>query len=121
MLPRHHRLRNSSDFSAVLRRGQGRRRSSDPLLVVVLKTTDSDDPTPPRVGFVVSKAVGNSVIRHRVVRRLRALVSARLSELPAGADVVVRALPPAAMASSPALATALDRCLAMTLTSAGSR
>ena len=38
----------------------------------------------PRAGFVVSKAVGGSVVRHRVARRLRHLVAPRLAELPPG-------------------------------------
>lgn len=37
--------------------------------------------------------MGNSVIRHRVVRRLRHRVVANLASFPAGSDVVVRALP----------------------------
>jgi ribonuclease P protein component len=57
-------------------------------------------PTPPRAGFVVSGKVGNSVVRHRVTRRLRPLVRRELAGLAAGTDVVVRALPAAAAASS---------------------
>ena len=62
----------------------------------------------PRAGFVVSNAVGGSVVRHQVARRLRHLVRSRLAELPPGTGVVVRALPPAAHASSPELAADLD-------------
>jgi ribonuclease P protein component len=51
------------------------------------------------------------VVRHRVVRRLRALVAARLPDLPDGARLVVRALPPAADASSSVLALDLDAAL----------
>lgn len=71
------------------------------------------EPTPPRVGFVVSKAVGNSVVRHRVVRRLRAQVAERLTRgvVPDGTDLVVRAQPPAATASSAELGSALDSAL----------
>ena len=54
----------------------------------------------PRAGFVVGKAVGNSVVRHRVTRRLRALVLEQLHRLPDTADLVVRARPEAAAASS---------------------
>ena len=54
----------------------------------------------PRVGLVVSKAVGNSVIRHRVSRRLRHVVADRLGTLPRGTSLIVRALPSAAEASS---------------------
>ncbi len=51
------------------------------------------EPVVPRAGFVVGKVVGNSVQRHRVVRQLRHLTAAQLSALPAGTDLVVRALP----------------------------
>jgi ribonuclease P protein component len=53
-----------------------------------------------RAGFVVGKAVGNSVVRHRVTRRLRAVVRDQLHRLPPSADLVVRARPEAAGASS---------------------
>jgi ribonuclease P protein component len=69
---------------------------------------DSGRAEGPRAGFVVSKAVGGAVIRHRVTRRLRHLVAPRLTELPAGALLVVRALPQAAQASSAELAEDLD-------------
>jgi ribonuclease P protein component len=63
------------------------------------------------VGFVVSKAVGVAVVRHRVARRLRHLMRDRLPDLPAGTLVVVRALPPAADASSRELGTDIDAAL----------
>ena len=72
-------------------------------------------PAGARAGFVVGKAVGNSVVRHRVTRRLRAVVRDELHRLPAAADLVVRARPEAADASSDVLrrdlSTGLDRLL----------
>ena len=53
-----------------------------------------------RVGLVVSGAVGGSVVRKRVSRRLRHVVAPLLSELPPDADLVLRALPAAATATS---------------------
>jgi len=73
----------------------------------------------PRAGLVVSKAVGGSVVRHRVSRRLRHLLAPRLGELPPGAMVVVRALPPAAEATSSELAADLDTGLLGVLRKAG--
>ena len=76
----------------------------------------SAQPAGARAGFVVGKAVGNSVVRHRVTRRLRALVGAELHRLPATADLVVRARPEAAGADSALLgrdlSAGLDRLLA---------
>ena len=66
----------------------------------------------PRVGFVVSKAVGRAVIRNRVARRLRHLARERTAGLPPHGMLVVRALPSAADASYDELARELDRCLA---------
>lgn len=63
------------------------------------------------MGFVVSKAVGNSVVRHRVQRQLRHLMRERVKELPAGARVVVRALPAAAGSSSAELAQDLSAAI----------
>ena len=72
-------------------------------------------PTGPRAGFVVGKAVGNSVVRHRVTRRLREAVRAQLHRLPQDADLVVRARPEAGTADSELLrrdlAAGLDRLL----------
>lgn len=70
---------------------------------------------PPRVGFVVPKAVGGAVVRNRTKRRLRALTAARLSGIPDGVDVVVRALPPAAAATSADLGRELETLLVRVL------
>jgi ribonuclease P protein component len=59
--------------------------------VVHANSTDARAGQPPRVGFVVSKAVGNAVVRNRVKRVLRALMSTRVPQLPDGIDIVVRA------------------------------
>lgn len=70
-----------------------------------------DEPVPPRAGLVVSKAVGGSVVRHRVARRLRHLLRERLERLAPGTLLIVRAAPAAASASSSALAGDLDTAL----------
>jgi ribonuclease P protein component len=121
VLAADHRLRESDAFRRTVRSG---RRAGSPALVVHLATpptaehesvqhdlTDPSAPGAPRVGFVVSKAVGNAVVRNRVKRRLRHLAAAHLDELPAGASLVVRAQPAAAALSSSELDAALSRCL----------
>ena len=60
---------------------------------------------------MVSRAVGGAVERNTVQRRLRHLMRERLSEIPAGSLVVVRATPQAAEKSSPDLGRDLDVCL----------
>ncbi|MFC4950302.1 ribonuclease P protein component [Pseudonocardia sp. GCM10023141] len=103
MLPAGSRLTHRDEFASVMRRGRRAGRSS---LVVHLHR--SGDGSEARAGFVVSKAVGGSVVRHRVTRRLRHLVAPLLPTLPPGALLVVRALPPAAAASSAELGLDLE-------------
>ena len=56
----------------------------------------SSPAAPARFGFVVSKAVGDSVTRHRVQRRLRAIAAEGIHDGFMGAEIVVRARPEAA-------------------------
>ena len=53
----------------------------------------------PRFGLVVSKAVGDSVTRHRVSRRLRHIAGGLLDEAGDDLMVVIRANPASAGAS----------------------
>ena len=126
MLPAGNRLRRSSDFAAVIR--GGRRVGRGTLVVHVtfpLATSLTEQPgsnslpgcsaSPAAVsgaGFVVSKAVGGAVVRNTVKRRLRHLVASKLDSLPAGTTLVVRALPPSALAAYSQLELDLDAALA---------
>jgi ribonuclease P protein component len=103
-------MRRSPEFAAVLRSGSRSRRGA-----LVVHARPALTAGVPHVGLVVGGSVGNSVTRHRVTRRLRAQVAARLSVLPEGAGVVVRALPEAATATSASLGVDLDRALAAAL------
>ncbi|WP_199173873.1 ribonuclease P protein component [Brachybacterium sp. UMB0905] len=85
-----HRLRSSEQFRAVTRGGV---RSARSHVVVHLGPLPEGDGQAPRVGFVVSKKIGNAVICNRVTRRLREIIRPLLDELPAGTGVVARALP----------------------------
>jgi ribonuclease P protein component len=108
------RLTSPVHFREVVRRG---RRGGGPLMVVHLLAPSHEPALPglpmqPRVGFVVSKAVGPAVTRNLVKRRLRHLARERTATLPPRGMLVVRALPAAADASYDELARELDRCLA---------
>ncbi|WP_327007224.1 ribonuclease P protein component [Dactylosporangium sp. NBC_01737] len=66
---------------------------------------------PARAGFVVSKAVGNAVVRNLVKRRLRHLIRSHMAALPSASMIVVRALPASASASFEDLGRDLETAL----------
>ncbi|WP_236865820.1 ribonuclease P protein component [Brevibacterium daeguense] len=107
MLPGRNRIHRGEDFRRVFR--TGRKVGSKQLVIHYLLSTDESHAA--RVGFVVSKAVGNAVVRNRVKRRLRNIVYARLAELDDGEMIVIRALPAAAGAEFGQLEASVDRLL----------
>jgi ribonuclease P protein component len=122
MLPAVMRMRASAEFTTTVSRGA---RFGVPPLVLHLCSPDpaasdahGDDV---HVGLVVSKAVGNAVVRHRVSRRLRHQLVDRVHALPPGSRLVVRALPAAGGADSATLAAALDRGFERAAARAGAR
>ena len=109
MLAVGQRLRRRDEFTAAIRTG---RRSARGGLVVHLARTTAPSARSARAGFVVSRAVGGAVVRNRVRRQLRHLIRDRLAELPAGTDVVVRALPAAVGRSYAQLGSDLTQAMA---------
>lgn len=93
MLPAAARVRRSSDFAAVLKRGHRARRGS---VVVHAGRRFPPGEDGARVGFIVSKAVGSAVTRNLVKRRLRGVAASHRENWPTDTDIVIRALPEAA-------------------------
>ncbi|NNG20104.1 ribonuclease P protein component [Naumannella sp. ID2617S] len=97
MLPAAHRMRSALDFRRTIRSGVRAGRST--LVVHAHRPAGAGD-SATKVGLVVSRAVGGSVVRNRVKRRLRHLAVPLVAETPGGTNVVIRALAPAASADS---------------------
>lgn len=80
------RLKRRSDFRAVAQAAGARAHAS----AFILQARARAETGPPRVGFTVSKQVGNAVERNRVRRRLRELIRlAPPAALFAGHDYVL--------------------------------
>ena len=107
MLSAADRLTDGASFQTAVRSG---RRAGSRTLVVHL-AVPAGPARPARVGFVVSRAVGNAVVRNQVKRRLRHLAREHVTTLPGAAVLVVRALPAAADATYEELGADLARCL----------
>lgn len=109
MLAKKHRLTASSDFQKAIKHGT---RAGSATVVVhyyCLPQAPATGDLPltvggPRFGFVVSKQVGNAVVRHAVSRKLRHVCATLIDELPRDALVVVRALPAASSSITEELA-----------------
>ncbi|MGO1456714.1 MAG: ribonuclease P protein component [Corynebacterium casei] len=105
MLPTHLKLTSPTQFRRTIKRG--RRVGSRTVVVHAYDTTTDTElvangplTNGPRFGLVVSKAVGNAVIRHRTSRRLRHVCMSLVDELPDSLDIVIRALLPSGQATS---------------------
>lgn len=122
MLPRDRRVRRPEEFRHIRRTGSRAGRTA--VVVSVASDTDparssaTSQTRRPRAGFVVSKAVGNAVVRNRVTRRLRAILREELeSDALRGRPLLVqvRALPPAAEADHATLRREVQGALASAL------
>jgi ribonuclease P protein component len=89
-------MTRSAEFGATVKQGV---RVAQPDLVIHARR-ESSVADGPRIGFVVSKAVGNAVDRHRVARRLRHASRGALADLGPADTLVIRALPSSRFAVS---------------------
>jgi ribonuclease P protein component len=119
------RLRRRDEFAATIKSG-GRASRGAVVVHVSTRSGETSDPARnapisqgARAGFVVSKAVGGAVVRNKVKRRLRHLTRPHLANLPAGTDLVVRALPNAASRSYHDLDADLTQALRASLKRSG--
>ena len=85
MLARANRLTVRTDFLTTVRNG---RRAHVGALTGFLYSEEKNQP--PRFGFQVSRRVGGSVERHRVVRQLRHLIAPWVAKTPDSTMVVIR-------------------------------
>jgi len=95
-------MRRSTEFDATVRSGA---RTVQPDVIVHFRRGSERDQSfqsanGPRVGLIISKAVGSAVERHRVARRLRHVARTMLDELHPADLMVIRALPASRHASS---------------------
>jgi ribonuclease P protein component len=107
------RLVRADDYRRLVRRG--RRVATRHALVYV---NHGDASRPPRFGFIIPKTVGAAVDRNLLRRRFKALTLAAIPQLPAGTEIVIRALPGAAQAGWDTLRSEISGVLSGGLTRA---
>ncbi|MFB2557143.1 ribonuclease P protein component [Herbiconiux liangxiaofengii] len=107
MLAKGNRITQGGDYRTTVRRGK---KYAGPSTVTYIRASD-DSSSDARFGFIVAKSVGVAVVRNRVRRRLKAACFALLPSIPAGTDIVIRALPEAASQPYGVLFEELSRSL----------
>ncbi len=94
MLAQKNRLRKASEFALA---SKGVRVSGENFLLYVATPGDGEAAgAPVKVGLIVGKNVGGSVVRHRVSRQIRHAIAPHLSQFPDGTLLLFRAHPGAA-------------------------
>jgi ribonuclease P protein component len=83
---RRNRLSRSRDFDEVYRRGRSVSTRFLTLYWFVREEPEGD----PRLGLAVPREVGNAVVRNRIKRQLRELFQARVEQVPATNDYVLK-------------------------------
>jgi ribonuclease P protein component len=79
------RLKRRAEFLHVAAKGR-----KTPMPGLVLQVLRRDDDAPARLGFTVTKKVGNAVVRNRARRRLKEAARVLLAEHPVtGVDLVL--------------------------------
>ena len=88
MLAKTARLTESGDFARATK--SGTRYTTANFVGYLYINTDSIAPA--RAGLIISKAVGGSVARHRLARKIRHCIQNNYTKLPQGALLVIRGL-----------------------------
>ncbi|WP_151549760.1 MULTISPECIES: ribonuclease P protein component [Corynebacterium] len=114
MLPKNLKIGSSAEFSQVV--SGASRAGTKRVVAYYSRACEEREPQVsfggPHFGLIVSKAVGNAVIRHRVARRLRHICAELANELDRTDRVVIRALPASADAPAGKLEDDVRRALA---------
>ena len=125
MLAASHRLRSSDAFARTIK--YGRKKGSRTVVVYVsdpslpqdlrrVKNPRVDSWGGPKMGVVVSKGVGNSVVRHNTARKIRAAMNSVFAapggvEIKEEQEIVIRALPHIADATTEEVEKDVRSCL----------
>lgn len=84
---RKQRLKKTSDFQEI--KEKGTRIDGGPFLFCIREIQDGSADELRRLGLIVSKKVGNAVVRNRIKRIMREIFRKNLQELPHRCDLVI--------------------------------
>lgn len=89
MLPKNARLIVSADFARATKSGTRVTTENFVGYLYISPVTNNDHP---KCGLIINKAIGGSVARHKLARKIRHAIAPELNKLPTGSLLVIRAL-----------------------------
>jgi ribonuclease P protein component len=89
VLPKNARLTVSADFARATKSGTRVTTENFVGYLYISPVTNNDHP---KCGLIVNKAIGGSVARHALARKIRHAAAPQLAKLPNGSLLVIRAL-----------------------------
>jgi ribonuclease P protein component len=92
VLPNSARIKSSSDFARVTKTGKRFTTNSLVGYLLIDKSSNQSNNQPAKLGLIVGRLVGNSVVRNRISRQIRHAAKTSLPELPTGSLLVIRAI-----------------------------
>lgn len=99
MPARQHRVTRGDDYRRIVRTGN-RVGGAFCITYAVSHSHDTEHPgDPARFGYIISKSVGNAVVRNLIRRRMKSVTEEMIHNGIADVDIVFRAIPAAATAS----------------------
>jgi len=82
-MDKKNRLRKNEDFKRIYKNGKNYYNRN--LIMYIMKNELEDT----RIGFTVSKKIGNSVVRNRVRRRIKEIVRKNFNNIKEGYDIIL--------------------------------
>lgn len=92
MLQKPHRIRKQKEFDRIYSRSK-RVRTEHYTILIHFTDKKKKNQKLPRFGFVVSKKVGNAIVRNRTKRKMREIVRKKLSEFNESFEAIIIAGP----------------------------
>jgi ribonuclease P protein component len=91
MLAKSFRIRKPREFAVIRHKNTKLKSKNFQMLIRFINNVDSRDSGRkfPRFGFIVTKKIGNAVVRNKVKRRLREIVRANLGNLKNNFEAII--------------------------------
>ena len=82
---KENRLRKNTEFNRVYKFGKNYWNRN--LVIYVCKRENESDPT--RIGYTITKKIGNAVMRNKIRRRMKEIIRLNFHKIESGYDIII--------------------------------